>query len=219
MQDVNYIQHLLAVFKQFYKDSRLNPQHISLYMALFQYWNISRFRAKFYIARQDIMEMAKVGSTATYHKSIKNLHSWGYLHYYPSKNPFKGSQVKMFIFETSLNQVLNKPQTSLEQDLIPNTNSKQTNKNVLKRGAPPSKKEVLDFFKKKKWPAIEGEKFYLHYQSTGWVLRDNHEIKDWNALAEKWMLREIESQSKRQNHQNQKDFLHTPKDKNYAEPL
>jgi hypothetical protein len=124
----------------------------------------------------------------------------------------------MFIFETSLNQELNEPETSPEQDLIPNTNSKQTNINILKRGAPPSKNEVLDFFKKKKWPAIEGKKFYLHYKSTGWVLRDNHKIKDWEALAEKWMLREIENNQQKKNSQNQ-DFLHTPKDKNYAEPL
>lgn len=164
------------------------------------------------------MEMAKVGSTATYHKCIKNLHNWGYLHYYPSKNPFKGSQVKMFIFETSLNQELNKSQTSFEQDLIPNTNNKKLKKNYLKRGAPPKKEEVLAFFKKNNWSANEAKKFFLNYQSVGWVLRENLRILNWQALAEKWMLRAQENTNV-QGQAIKKDNLESPKNQNYAEPL
>ncbi len=57
---MNYIKHLNAIFQQFSKDSRLNPTHISLYMALFQFWNINRFPAVFYINREEFMKMAKV---------------------------------------------------------------------------------------------------------------------------------------------------------------
>lgn len=218
MQEVNYIQHLLAVFQQFHKDSRLNPQHISLYMALFQYWNLSRFRVKFFISRQEVMHMAKIGSTATYHKCLKQLSQWKYLKYFPSKNPYKGSEVKMFIFETSHKQDLTEPQTSLEHDLIPNTNNLKTNKNSLKQGAPSTENEVLEFFKNKEWPTVEGKKFYLHYQSLGWELRKDHLVKDWKALAEKWMLREHDHSLS--NTDTEKwDHLKTPKDKNYNEPL
>jgi hypothetical protein len=47
MQKVNYILHLKGVFTQFSKDNNLNPTHISLYMALFQIWNINRFTEVF----------------------------------------------------------------------------------------------------------------------------------------------------------------------------
>lgn len=37
---LNYIKHLNAVFQQFSKDSGLNSTRISLYIAIFQFWNI-----------------------------------------------------------------------------------------------------------------------------------------------------------------------------------
>ena len=40
---MNYIKLLNAAFEKFFFDDRLNPTHISLYMALFQEWNSSRF--------------------------------------------------------------------------------------------------------------------------------------------------------------------------------
>lgn len=61
---MNYIKHLNAVFQQFSMDSRLNPTHISLYVALFQFWNIHRFPEVFYINREEVMVMAKIGSKA-----------------------------------------------------------------------------------------------------------------------------------------------------------
>ena len=41
---MNYIRHLQLVYQQFMEDERLNPSHISLYMAIFQEWNSARFR-------------------------------------------------------------------------------------------------------------------------------------------------------------------------------
>jgi len=218
MQTVNYIAHSKAVFEQFRKDSRLNPSHISLYMALFQFWNHYHFKEKFFVQREEIMRLAKLGSKNTYHKCIKELDSWKYLKYLPSHNPFKGSQVIMLKFDTSCEQAVYKNETTNKQLLGSNINHQQTDKNTIKRGAPPSEKEVMAFFEKKKWTAIEGKKFYFHYQSVGWVLRDNHSIRDWMALAEKWMLRENENK-KVESVAQKWDNLRTPKDKNYAEPL
>ena len=98
---MNYIKHLTEVFYRFNEDSRLNPSHVSIYYALFQYWNVFRFCKQFYIQRQEIMEASKVGSLSTYHKCIRELSDWNYILYMPSKNPLKGSQVKMSIFWTS----------------------------------------------------------------------------------------------------------------------
>ncbi len=106
MGQVNYIKHLNGVFLQFSKDRRLNPTHISLYMALFQIWNNNRFVKEFYLNREEVMSFSKIGSKSTYHRCIKELSHWKYVNYIPSHNPFKGSTVKLFNFETSTEQVL-----------------------------------------------------------------------------------------------------------------
>ncbi|WP_339917146.1 hypothetical protein [Yeosuana marina] len=98
---MNYIKHLNGVLERFSKDNRLNPSHISLYMALFQIWNNYHFKPGFYINRAEVMDLSKLGSKTTYHRCIKELSDWSYLFYSPSHNPFRGSQIKMFIFGTS----------------------------------------------------------------------------------------------------------------------
>ena len=106
LEEINYIKHLNGVFGEFAKDSRLNPTHISLYIALFQIWNNNYFKAEFYINRDEVMGYSKIGSKSTYHRCIKELSHWKYLLYTPSHNPFKGSRIKMFDFGTSSGQVL-----------------------------------------------------------------------------------------------------------------
>ena len=51
------------------------------------------------------MKVSKISSKATYHKCMKELHNFGYLKYMPSYNPYKGSLVYLFNFETSTEQV------------------------------------------------------------------------------------------------------------------
>ncbi|GAA3622788.1 hypothetical protein [Flavivirga jejuensis] len=114
MEDINYIKHLNGVFVQFSKDSRLNPTHISLYIALFQLWNSSFFKEEFYINREEVMAYSKIGSKSTYHRCIKELSHWNYLLYSPSHNPFKGSKIKMFDFGTSTEQALYPSRTNIE---------------------------------------------------------------------------------------------------------
>src|SRR6185437_10796365 len=55
---MNYIRHLNAFFFQHVKwDRRLNANHITLYLALFQYWNYHRFQNPFYIARDEVLSI------------------------------------------------------------------------------------------------------------------------------------------------------------------
>jgi len=111
---MNYIKHLNAVFQQFSKDSRLNPSHVSLYIALFQIWNDYHFKKSFYINRAEVMDLSKLGSKTTYHRCIKELSHWKYILYEPSHNPFRGSKIRMFNFETSDEPVLNSSYTNIE---------------------------------------------------------------------------------------------------------
>ena len=102
---MNYIKHLTGFFEKVVIDKTLNPTHISLYIALFQFWNCNRFRNPISINRDEIMRISKISSKATYHKCLKNLHSLGYINYEPSYNPFKGSHVFLFNFSEDLKPI------------------------------------------------------------------------------------------------------------------
>ncbi|WP_304136722.1 hypothetical protein [Mesonia mobilis] len=134
MEAVNYIKHLNRVFALFSRDNRLNPSHISLYLALFQFWNVNYYSSEFFINRQEVMNLAKIGSKSTYHRCIRELSHWSYLVYMPSHNPWKGSKIKMFNFGTSSEQVLypnhTKNRTSSEQALVSIIKHIQTIENI-----------------------------------------------------------------------------------------
>ncbi|MEA1785439.1 hypothetical protein U1E44_05000 [Arenibacter sp. GZD96] len=215
---MNYIKHLNAVFVRFVKDPRLNPTHVSLYMALFQYWNIQNFPERVFVSRDYIMQMSKIGSLATYHRCLKNLHDWSYLHYMPSHNPYQGSQVRMLKFGTSSEQVPNKLETSTEQALVPNINLYKPLRNLNKLNTHTMENEVALFFKEKKWPAVEGKKFFHHYSSLDWTLNGTTIITNWKALAEKWMINGIRIHEPK-TVKPIKDHLRTVKNKDYGKPL
>ena len=112
---MNYIKHLTGFFDKVVKDRTLNPTHVSVYMALFQFWNCNRFINPVSISRDEVMRISKISSKATYHKCLKNLHALGYINYEPSYNPFKGSQDFLLNLSDQL-----KPMPKQEK----NTNSK-----------------------------------------------------------------------------------------------
>lgn len=148
MEGINYIKHLNGVFDKFSKDERLNPTHISLYLALFQLWNINFFREQFYINRNEVMLYSKIGSKSTYHRCIKELSHWKYVLYTPSHNPFKGSKINMFDFGTSGGQALYpsrpKVETSTGQAVVPINKHIQTIENHKNKNKPKNFKN-LDF--------------------------------------------------------------------------
>ena len=114
MEAINYIKHLNGVMSQFSKDNRLNPTHISLYLALFQIWNEYHFKPSFYINRAEVMDLSKLGSKTTYHRCIKELSHWKYILYEPSHNPFRGSKIKMFNFGTTDEPLVDSSYTNIE---------------------------------------------------------------------------------------------------------
>ena len=176
MEDINYIRHLNGIFEQFSKDSRLNPTHISLYVALFQLWNNSFFRKEFHVNREEVMDFAKIGSKSTYHRCIKELSHWKYILYTPSHNPFKGSRIKMFDFGTSSGQVLyrsrTKNGTSNGQVLVPIIKHIQTMENNKNNDKPEN-------FENQKFLGLEND----GKQLTDGQYRDNLKTsknKDYN---------------------------------------
>ena len=216
---MNYIKLLNAAFEKFYFDDRLNPTHISLYMALFQEWNSSRFAEEFYVNRRDLMLASKIGSKSTYHRCVTELDSWNYLFYFPSKNPYKGSKIKMAIIETSDETVTGRYNPILEhlaeryhpkrepvtgqhrpingQVVDPHrptsgqalVSTINNTKQVNNIKQPKGWQAVIDFFIEKGFNADEGKKFFEHYETRNWQTSDGNEIRDWRALATNWMDR------------------------------
>ena len=93
---MNYIKHLTGFFKKTATIKNINPSHISLYLALFQCWNINRFKNPITINREEIMISSKIKSKATYHKCMKELQALGFIKYTPSFNPYLGSVVEIY---------------------------------------------------------------------------------------------------------------------------
>jgi replication initiation and membrane attachment protein DnaB len=87
------VKELTSFFSAMRDDPRIGTSHISLYMALFQLYNLNEFRNPINISRRSVMEMAKISGVATYHKCIKDLANFGYIKYLPSYNPSIPSQI------------------------------------------------------------------------------------------------------------------------------
>ncbi|GEC80051.1 transcriptional regulator [Flavobacterium aquatile] len=113
---MNYIKHLTGFFEKVAIDKTLNPTHVSLYVALFQFWNCNRFKNPISISRDEVMRISKISSKATYHKCLKNLHSLGYINYEPSYNPFKGSHVYLFNFSDDLKPIPKNEKTTIPKN-------------------------------------------------------------------------------------------------------
>src|SRR5690554_3517756 len=101
MEEVNYIHHMENTLVKFGNDQRVTPWHISLYLALFQIWNGTRFKKEISIHRSELMNLSKIGSANTYSKCLRQLSEWNYIKYIPSKSRFIASKVHMYRFDTT----------------------------------------------------------------------------------------------------------------------
>lgn len=235
---MNYIRHLNAFFSFVRGDERLACSHVSLYLALFQYWNFNRFQNPFPVYRENIMQLSKIGSKNTYHKCVKELHQAGYIIYKPPVTKFQAvkismirldikeeeiktyKQLNLFSTENDTDSVPNLTDTSTENDTgtvskmghslkhkhfkkesktrsqeIFNKNEKISEAINDMAGVPNSVhvinialSEVEGFFSDQKYPGEEAKKFFNHYTAIGWKIKGITPIKDWQALAHKWMM-------------------------------
>jgi hypothetical protein len=95
MSDVNFIKHAVAFHRHIPENKELTPFHISLYYTLFHEWNDTRFDPEFRIVRNDIMDLARIGSANTYRNYLHDLNKWNYLDYLPSQSKYRPSTIRM----------------------------------------------------------------------------------------------------------------------------
>jgi hypothetical protein len=85
---------LLQIFFETIKsDPRIGPIHISLYSALYLQWKENKYENPIYIFSKELKPYCKISGSATYHRSIRQLHEYGYIRYVPSFNHCLGSLV------------------------------------------------------------------------------------------------------------------------------
>lgn len=208
---MNYIKHLTGFFERMIYEDSFNPTHISLYIALFQFWNIKRFANPIHISREETMRLSKICSKATYHKCMRALHEKNYIIYEPSFNPYRGSKVTIIQLElkdkdvqrttrkhTSKKTRIERPLEQLvepinEPSINQNKQGNQTNKldKRMERKiqfSPPSLNEVVHFFEDQAFNSKEAESFFLYYEANGWIVGKN-QMKNWQAAAKNWIIR------------------------------
>lgn len=128
-------------FSGFYDNIRLNPTHVSLYLALFQLCNLIYFQSFISISQHEMIKLCRIAVFGTYHKRIKDLKNFPQIEYLPSFNFCKKCILNLYNFDeravqnlnnyhtknrTSFEQALNqhhiKIDTGIEQALIPSIN-------------------------------------------------------------------------------------------------
>lgn len=78
-------------------DPRINTTHVSLYMALLLCWKEQGFECPVYVFSNVIMNTAKILSSATYAKHIRDLNDFGYIRYEVSYKRNQGSKVYILL--------------------------------------------------------------------------------------------------------------------------
>lgn len=237
---MNYIHHLNNFYRRLDEDPRIKALHISLYMALFQCWNYNHFPRKFHITRARLMQTSRIGSANTIARMMRELHTFGYIRYYPSRYIGDLPLVAMASFEDNelpgvslltstdinndtgavsdlrKNEVKNDTTSTskvipiVKQNINNENNECVTHTQQYQFLSIPSKEEVLTWFTERDAVTENALAFFFHYSANGWMM-GKHPIKDWKAAAEKWM---ITTRKKTNNNR-----LHTNNNKNYSAPL
>jgi len=176
MEKVNYITQLNAVLETFNNDNRVKQGHITLYLAFFHLWNRKFFKETLTINRELIMERAKIKSKTTYHNHLRDLDAWGYLKYYPSYHPSRGSKIKMTRACTKSGTTSGTEEVQILANFVPEPSQNlvssykhKTEENLNKQpNIIFNKSVVISFFKKNNWPEIEALKFHAYIKSKKW---------------------------------------------------
>lgn len=326
---MNYIRHIHAFYHLVQRDDRLSAQHVSLYMAIFQFWNYHRFQNPFRVDRDQLMRLSKIGSKNTYHKCIKELHSYRYIIYHSGMVKYQHVKVSMLLLEgkaeakesiqpdlfdskemvtagntptfldtctgtgngtlpcinngtarvpfltaactgndtvpvpllghnikqTPINgkpvvvKTEEKTTTTIFENKIDfgNTMAKTKSMNGAEKpnqqappvpigpvtlfseinaSAPPPAvadlSQVEIYFRENGFSIPEAQKFFNYNQGRGWMLNGTLPVKDWQALAQKWMLNSFNPYKKCTNEQHgnrQKQTFDPRPGKDYSEPL
>ncbi|MBB6271899.1 hypothetical protein HDF26_002356 [Pedobacter cryoconitis] len=87
--------HLVNFFKRIQADPRISATHIGIFAALNYYRYKNNCGPQFQAFSREIMRLAKISSSSTYHKCILELNEYGYLTYKPSFSKTVASSIHL----------------------------------------------------------------------------------------------------------------------------
>jgi hypothetical protein len=87
------LKPLSEFFNAIAGDPRISITHIGFYATLLQCWSENHYQNPIHVSSRDVMRLAKITATRTYHKIIRDLSSFGYIRYEPSFKRNRGSSV------------------------------------------------------------------------------------------------------------------------------
>jgi hypothetical protein len=94
---------LVDFFKAIEDDPRVNSRHVSLYVSLFHFWIDKDSINPLELFSREVMGLCKISASSTYHKTIRELHEFGYINYDPSFDHNKPSSICLTKIFTSTN--------------------------------------------------------------------------------------------------------------------
>jgi hypothetical protein len=120
---------------------------------------------------------------------------------------------------------LHSPKKASKNDLqsSDSSKSKKPSKGNLKspsskkKFVPPELQNVKTFFHENKSSYQVAEMFFNHFESNGWKVGGKAPMKNWNAAAKNWIMRDEKYQA--QNRSPAQQRLHVNENKDYSEPL
>jgi len=84
---------LLKFMGRVKEDPRIGPLHISIYVSLVAIWMDRGGAHPLSVFAHEVMPYCKITGPATYHRTLRQLHEYGYIKYVPSYNHFLGSLI------------------------------------------------------------------------------------------------------------------------------
>lgn len=87
------LQPLCNFFKAVQDDGRISVTHIGIYAALLHYRARRNMQNPVCAFSHEIMALAKIASSFTYYKCIRELSEYGYINYIPSYKKTKASRI------------------------------------------------------------------------------------------------------------------------------
>jgi len=94
---VEICRPIAGFFKAIERDARICVTHIGVYAALVQYWQTNGFPCPMRAYAHEIMPLAKISASTTYHRCIRDLHDFGYILYKPSYKRNERSRIYLKI--------------------------------------------------------------------------------------------------------------------------
>ena len=201
-------------FSEFYDNIRLNPTHVSLYLALFQLCNLIYFQSFISISQHEMIKLCRIAVFGTYHKRIKDIKSFPQIEYLPSFNFCKKCILNLYNFDeravqnlnsyhtknqTSFAQALNqhhiKIDTGIEQALIPSINyiNILNNKHII------TTSETCSIFKQAFLLFIPHEEILLKITKPKFQRKRKVARKEKESLADSFCKKNIQDGSKKKN--------------------